>query len=485
MKSACITPSHCVSCAAIFLIASGLAAAQSAGTFNITGSMAAARYFHTATLLTNGKVLIAGGFGQGLNALASAELYDPATGAFTPTGAMTTARGLHNATLLADGRVLIAGGRNNQNASDLGSAELYDPDTGTFASTPDMVRLMAGWRAAPLLGNSKVLLTGSGFAAQLYDPASGTFTSTDLSGGPPPQGYTSTATLLAEGRVLITGFSNTGSIDGTLLRSELYDPVNGAFSPTDPHSQDLQTATLLTNGKVLFEGGDCDPDTSAELYNPLTGTFSATGSTLTERRFTSTATLLPDGTVLVAGGDVPGGVSLASAELYDPSPGTFSPAGNMTVPRQTHTATLLPDGTVLMAGGSSPTFRDTTDSAEIYTPNLLVPAPVLFSMSGDGQGQGAIWHATTGSIASPNSPASSGEVLAMYTTSLTDGSVIPPQVAVGGRLAEILYFGSAPGYPGYYQVNFRVPNSFAPGSNVPVRLSYLNRPSNEVSIAVQ
>ena len=112
-----------------------IAAAQSPGAFNPTRSMTTARYFHTATLLTNGKVLIAGGFGQGLNAQASAELYDPTTSAFTPTGAMTMARGLHSATLLADGRVLIAGGRNNQNASDLVSAELYDPDTGTFAST--------------------------------------------------------------------------------------------------------------------------------------------------------------------------------------------------------------------------------------------------------------------------------------------------------------------------------------------------------------
>jgi len=163
----------------------------------------------------------------------------------------------------------------------------------------------------------------------------------------------------------------------------------------------------------------------------------------------------------------------------------------MITPRSAQTATLLKDGTVLITGGLEapspppPALGVVLASAELYKPPVPVPAPVLFSLTGDGQGQGAIWDATTGTIASPNSPASIGEILSMYTTSLADGGVIPPQVAVGGRLAEVLYFGPAPGYPGYYQVNFRVPNSVAPGPIVPVRLNYVNRPSNEVGIAVQ
>jgi uncharacterized protein (TIGR03437 family) len=143
----------------------------------------------------------------------------------------------------------------------------------------------------------------------------------------------------------------------------------------------------------------------------------------------------------------------------------------------------LPDGTVLLTGG----FRccgASIDSAELCTPATLVPAPVLFSVSGTGQGQGAIWHAQTGRIASAANPAVAGEALSMYTTSLAVGGVIPPQIAVGGRLAEILYFGAS-SYPGYNQVNFRVPGGVTPGSAVSIRLTYLARPSNEVTIAVQ
>jgi uncharacterized protein (TIGR03437 family) len=135
---------------------------------------------------------------------------------------------------------------------------------------------------------------------------------------------------------------------------------------------------------------------------------------------------------------------------------------------------------VLIAGGN-PIYVPSS-FAELYTPASIIAAPALFSLPGGG---GAIWDSATGQIGTSDNPAFAGEILSMYTTSLADGGVIPPHVAVGGRLAEILYFGPAPGYPGYYQVNFRVPSGVAPGLAVPVHLTYLGRSSNRVTIGVQ
>ena len=169
-----------------------------------------------------------------------------------------------------------------------------------------------------------------------------------------------------------------------------------------------------------------------------------------------TLTLLPDGNVLAAGGETEAcfgalcyfGGTVASAELYDPISGTFSATGSMTTAREIHTATLLNDGKVLVTGGevyAGSASPQETASAELYTPPALIPAPRLFPLSGDGQG--AIWHAVTGELVSARNPAIAGEPLAMYTSNLAKGAVIPPQVTVGGKLAGILYIGDAPGYP--------------------------------------
>jgi uncharacterized protein (TIGR03437 family) len=178
-----------------------------------------------------------------------------------------------------------------------------------------------------------------------------------------------------------------------------------------------------------------------------------------------------------------GGGSLASAEIYDPEANAFMSVDPMISLRANHTATLLNDGRVLIAGGSARGI--THSSAELYTPGVLTPSPQLFSVARDRGGQGAIWHGSTGKIASPHRPAVPGEVLSMYTTSMVGANMIPPQVAGGGLLPEIVYFGDAPGYPGYNQVNFRVPAGVTTGSAVTVRLIYLGRPSNEVTIGVQ
>ena len=477
----------------LYAASHSIATAQPPGAFSATGGMTTARHGHTATLLTNGRVLIAGGQADPATPLRTAEIYDPESGRFTPTGDMTAPRYAHTATLLPDGRVLLAAGGITAGHGLIPSnvAEIYDPSTGTFAATGTMIGNHA-CQEAHLLGSGKVLIAGGAdskggvSAAELYDPATGTFAATgsytkdtfDLNAC---QGAASS--LLPDGRVLIV-WQDTGA--------EIYDPDAGSFTSTGtPASQSynngLPSATLLINGTVLVAGGANDTGfhTRAELYDLSTETFTATGN-MTTGRSRHTATLLPDGSVLMTGTYRFGGGSLASAELYDPVAGAFAAVGAMTTARAGHTATLLPDGRVLIAGGS--TFGQPTALAELYTPrgfSGFPDAPRLFSVLVDGRLQGAIWNPSTGQFASPRFPAAAGEALSMYTTRLSEGGLIPPQVSVGGRLATILYFGAAPGLPGYYQVNFRVPAGVAAGPEVPVRLTYIGRPSNEVTIAVQ
>jgi hypothetical protein len=248
----------------------------------------------------------------------------------------------------------------------------------------------------------------------------------------------------------------------------------------------VPTATLMMNGKVLLAGGDIgDGDGGsyiAESYDPTIGAFFRTGDMIVGRE-QHTETLLPDGSVLFAGGHLVFDLAV-SAEIYDPIQGASTRTANMPTAHELHTATLLGDGTVLIAGGFAP-WPALTSNAEIYHPAILLPSPQLFSLSGDGRGPGAILHSGTHQIVSSNNPAIGGEALEIYLTGLTDGSVIPPQVAIGGRMAEVLFFGKAPGFANLNQVNVRVPSGVTRGPAVPVRLTYLSRPSNQVTIGVQ
>ncbi len=370
-----------------FVGAGGTAAQQ--GVFVATGSMTAARSGHTATLLQNGKVLIAGGgkeAGQGLYVgIASAELYDPGAGTFTATGNMTVGRYDHTATLLGNGQVLIAGGSGDT------SAELYDPATGTFAATGNMSTAMSG-HTTTLLENGKVLVVGGtpimrgdgevllvAADAELYDPAIGTFAA---AGNVSVTGWGHTASLLPSGGVLLAGGSVSmmpwSPIPESSASAEAYDPAAGTFTATGnvTTAREDHTSTLLATGKVLVaggvrgvgRGGELPGETflflaSAELYDPAAGTFTAMGN-MTVARSGHTATLLPSGKVLIAGGESDSGTTLTSAELYDAAAGTFTATGSMTTKRYDHTATLLPSGKILIAGGSD--GRAALASAELY-----------------------------------------------------------------------------------------------------------------------
>jgi uncharacterized protein (TIGR03437 family) len=206
-------------------------------------------------------------------------------------------------------------------------------------------------------------------------------------------------------------------------------------------------------------------------------------------------TLLPEGTVLISGGDdvarcskdanhcfAPPTTPPGTAELYDHVTDSFAAAGS-TQSEQGHAATLLPDGTVLLSGGEAiGQLRTAGPGAQIYHPAVLIPPPFLYSISVNLQG--AILHAATQRLVSPDDPAVQGEALEIYGAGLIDGAVIPPQVSIGGRSAEILYFGAAPGYTKLSQINVRVPSGIVSGASVRVRLDYLGRSSNEITVAV-
>ena len=264
--------------------------------------------------------------------LDSAELYDPATGNFTATGNMVRFRRLHRATELRSGKILLTGGlggTTNTSNTIQSIAELYDPATGSFTQTTGGLITARRTHQATLLYTGKVLVAG-GFdtattvtaSAELYDPSLNTFTAT---GSMITARTSPNLTRLPDGKILVSGGSDA---TGTPIQSvEIYDPATGVFTAAGnaPVARDGNRVTRLDNGKIIFVGGQTTADAtsvtnSADLYNHVTATFSATGSLITARQDFS-QTSLPNGRILVAGGIDAAGDALSSAELYTPAIG--------------------------------------------------------------------------------------------------------------------------------------------------------------------
>lgn len=329
------------------------------GAVSEIAAMHIARASHSSTLLPNGMVLIAGGFagsGGEYNPYRTAELFDPNSGTFQSVAEMSIGRSGHTATLLKNGKVLIVGGWTGR--YDLrGSAEIFDPSTKRFVATGNLAVERAG-NTATLLADGRVLITGGEdreenkiASAEIYDPFTGKFT---VTGSMAEARAAHTATALKDGRVLIVGGSSGHYPSQNVYRSaEIFDPAKGKFVSTGQMTvaRHKHAAILLPSGKVLIAGGSDNRDwhgeyASAEIFDPASGTFTATGAMNTARfKLPAAVALLPDGRVLVAGGG-------PFAELYDESSGTFSKVpGSFGAARFFASATLLPGGKALITGG--------------------------------------------------------------------------------------------------------------------------------------
>jgi large repetitive protein len=355
-----------------------------------TEGSGSARSGHTAAALFNDKVLLSGGYTDGLlTSTLTDELYDPTTKSITPTTAMLTARFAHTASVLGNGEVLLAGGVSaipapSYTAEATAKADLY----GTRIA-PDLwdpaTRLEKGavYSNITLLQNGKVLLAGgydpslntySGIytnspKSQIFDEITGLWSAT---GSLAKARSNHAATLLSDGRVLVTGGVRY-AVAGDEVYSELFDPTSGLWSKAADISKKRigHTSTRLLDGRVLIAGGN---DASAEIFNPNTNTWVTTAS-MNHARFSHTATLLPNGKILVVGGNTLDPIAFennivavnAAAELFDPATGTWSFTGPVAQVRGNHQATLLPDGKVLVSGGRSKGANNVTNT-EVYDP---------------------------------------------------------------------------------------------------------------------
>jgi hypothetical protein len=314
----------------------------------LLGNLIVPRVGHSAELLGDNRVLVAGGWSES-TVVASAELFDPTSRQFSVAGDMTEARADFTATVLTDGRVLLVGGRGSNNVV-LASAELFDPRTAKFTKTAGLRGARTG-HTATVLTNGKVLIVGGSdgtadlSTAELYDPTIGKFTPTG-SMHVARQGHT--ATLLYDDRVLIAGGKNQDT-------AEIYDPVTGEFTDAG-HMSSVHAdagAVLLLDGRVMIAGGEDNGHASAaiDLWSPATFKWSASHTGLLSPRAASSLTLLRDGNVMSIGGVDEAGIEISSIEVYAPVLDRSDVTREAGMPVARHTATMLWDGSVLITGG--------------------------------------------------------------------------------------------------------------------------------------
>jgi hypothetical protein len=454
----------------------------------------------TVTPLADGSVLLAGGFqsypGIPSTVLDSIERRSDESDSIAYTGTMTTSRFGATSSPLLDGRVLVAGGAQRgpvgyvgpvlpsdlvylgDIGSPLATTEVYDPSTGAYSAFAPLVAPRFG-HTATTLPDGRVLVVGGAFpqgapGAELLDVAKGTVTPVADPQAPNVAScFGHTATLLADGRVLVVGC--TGQNPAAGAPEWLFDPKTATWAPTSGGLAEARTqhvAVLLRDGRVLVAGGAKNteqpfvfaPVSTIEVFDPATSSFHTLSAHLRRPRAGAAATLLADGSVLVAGGLVQGangGVPTATTEVLVPEANgdaSFVPGADMQIARAGHTLTTLPDGRVLVVGGdpnTAPAAQIENSPASPATPEIYDPATASFAFltvgtspnqgNTGGSGGGAPVGSGSGGGAfggpSQGPPALSGTALLHAATLLPTGGVLVSggmDVPVGIDVGELV-----------------------------------------------
>jgi len=331
-------------------------------------------------------VLLAGGLGAA-GPLDLAEIFDPTTLAFSPVAAtMTTTRFGHTATLMSDGTVLLAGGYEEGLTQILNTAEIFDPAAQTFTATTGQLNYGRALHTATALPDGTVLLIGGTDGVdpinsyEIFDPATGQFT---LGGDILPNArYGHIAELIPTGVVVFGGFGQYQTVPSAAvvrldnLRVTDLSDIPGQETPMILGRLDA-TLTVLPSGDSVIAGGFTGTlqtgaaTAASELFAPAGNPFFAATGSLQQARSGHVAAILGNGTALICGGITPANVILNSAEIYDAATGAFGPAAAMNTPRTVAAMTTLVDGRALVTGGNRSIAMfapDPASTAEIYDP---------------------------------------------------------------------------------------------------------------------
>ena len=349
-----------------------------------TDPLPQAKWAAASVVLLDGRVMVVGGAtaSSSFDAVASAAIFDPSTGHWSRVTDMLQPRAYAMAVTLADGSVLVAGG--SHNGQPLDTAERYFPGAGIWVAA-GRLNLPRTQGTLTLLGDGRVLAAGGGIegtpgwsttaSAEIFDPATNSWT---LAAPMSVARGRHTATLLAGGEVLVTGGATVyyGDIGDVTPSAEIYDPRANAWRVVAPMSEPryVHAAVRLRDGRVLVAGGwyatsNVDPShETAEIYDPATNRWTATGS-MKNGRAEYGLVSLPDGRILAVGGVDPAYKVQAGSELYDPTTGVWRVAGSLAVAVEWAAVEALPDSRVLVAGGGLDVLAsEATATCEVFTP---------------------------------------------------------------------------------------------------------------------